>query len=58
MTTVKQARKVIADAFAADADFRRSYVDNIAMLLHDKYGITNKETRDQAGDDIVRLVFE
>ena len=56
--TIKRARKFIAAAFKADPDFRRTYVDNIAMLLHDKYGITNMETRNQAGDDIVRLVFE
>lgn len=56
--TVKKARNFIAAAFAADPDFRNSYVANIAMLLHDKYGITNIETRNQAGDDIVRLVFE
>jgi len=56
--TVADARRTIADAFKADPDFRRTYVDNIAMLLHDKYGITDMETRNQAGDDIVRLVFE
>lgn len=56
--TVRDAREFIAAAFEADPDFRRTYVDNIAMLLHDKYGITDMETRNQAGDDIVRLVFE
>lgn len=56
--TVKDAREFIAAAFEADPDFRRGYVDNIAMLLHDRYGITDMETRNKAGDDIVRLVFE
>ncbi len=56
--TVKQARKAIADAFAADPDFRNGYVANIAMLLHDRYGIRNYEKRNKAGDDIVRLIFE
>ena len=56
--TVKEARDFIAAQFAADSDFRRGYVDNVAMLLNDKYGITDMETRNRAGDDIVRLVFE
>lgn len=56
--TVKSAREFIAAAFKADPSFRRAYVDNVAMLLHDRYGITDIETRNQAGDDIVRLVFE
>ena len=56
--TVKQARQVMAKAFAADPDFRRAYVDNVAMLLHDRHGIKNYEKRNAAGDDIVRLIFE
>lgn len=56
--TVKEARDFIAAEFKADPDFRRGYVDNVAMLLHDRYGITDMETRNRAGDDIVRLVFE
>ena len=55
---IRLARQTIAQAFAADPDFRRSYVDNIAMLLHVHYGITDHEIRNRAGDDIVRLVFE
>jgi len=56
--SIKEARDSIAAAFKADPDFRRTYVDNIAMLLHDRYGIIDIDTRNQAGDDIVRLVFE
>lgn len=56
--TVKDAREFIAAEFAVYPDFRNAYVANIAMLLHDKYGITDMETRNKAGDDIVRLVFE
>ncbi len=55
---IRLARQAIAQAFAADPDFRRCYVDNVAMLLHDHYGITDYETRNKAGDDIVRLIFE
>lgn len=56
--SVGQAREIIADAFAADPDFRRGYVDNVAMLLHDHHGIENYEARNKAGDEIVRLIFE
>jgi len=56
--TVKEARDFIAAAFEANPHFRSVYVANVAMLLHDKYGITDMETRNQAGDDVVRLVFE
>ena len=56
--TIKQARKTMAKAFKNDPDFRDSYVANVAMLLHDRYGITDYETRNAAGDDIVKLVFE
>jgi len=56
--SVKDAREVIASAFQRDPDFREVYVANVAMLLHDRYGITDHETRNKAGDDIVRLIFE
>jgi len=60
--TVADARKTIADAFAADGSgpgsFRDGYVSNVAMLLHDRYGITDYETRNKAADDIIHLIFE
>ncbi len=56
--TIADARKTIADAFKDDPDFRQGYVSNVAMLLHDQFGITDYETRNKAGDAIVRLVFE
>lgn len=58
MNDIGKARKTMADAFKADPDFRDGYVANIAMLLHDRYGITDYKTRNAAGDDIVKLVFE
>lgn len=58
LASVAGARQVIADAFKDDPNFRETYVANVAMLLHDRYGITDHETRNKAGDDIVRLVFE
>ena len=55
---IKDARETIARAFVEDPDFRRAYVDNIAMLLHDSYGIRDPEARNKAGDDILKLIFE
>lgn len=51
------ARRKLCEAFREDEDFRRGYVDNIAMLLHDKYGIINYEQRNQAAEDIMKLIF-
>lgn len=56
--TVKQARKAMAEAFRKDPQFRDAYVANVAILLNDRYGITDHETRNRAGDEIVRLIFE
>jgi hypothetical protein len=56
--SVKEARKTIAKAFAEDPDFRRSYVDNVAMLLHDRHNIVEYEARNKAADDVIRLIFE
>ena len=56
--SIKDARKTMADAFQKDSHFRIGQVANIAMLLHDRYGITDYETRNAAGDDIVKLLFE
>jgi len=38
-------------------DLRIGYVANIAMLLHDRYGITDYETRNRAAEDILILIF-
>lgn len=51
------ARRKMCQAFEEDEDFRQSYVANIAMLLHDRYGITNYEERNRAAEDIMNLIF-
>ena len=56
--SIKDARATMAEAFKRVPHFRYGYVANIAMLLHDRYGITDYETRNAAGDDIVKLIFE
>ena len=54
---IKNARRVMCEAFKHDEDFRQTYVDNIAMLLHDRYGIINWEERNNAAEDIMNLIF-
>ena len=56
--TVKQARKTMSDAFKADPQFREGYVNNVAMLLHDRHGITGYAKRNKAAEEIIRLIFE
>lgn len=56
--TIEEARETFRKTFEKDPDFRRTYVDNVAMLLHDQFGITDFETRNKAGDAIVHLIFE
>lgn len=62
MNKIAKARKVMRDAFKKDEHFRYSYVANIAMLFHDRYGngnyITNHEKRNQAAEDILELIFK
>jgi len=54
---VKKARKVMRKAFERDGGLLVGYVSNIAMLLHDKCGITDYEKRNRAAKDILRLIF-
>jgi len=56
---VKNARKVLRDAFDKDPDFRRVYEDNIAMLLYDKYKgmFRDINTRNEAAQAIMNLLF-
>lgn len=53
-----KARKTMRDAFEADKDFKRSYIANIAMYLHDHHGITDYKERNAAGEGILKLIFE
>ena len=57
MTEIEQARKTMRDAFVKDPGFRMGYQANIAMLLHDRHGITEINARNAAADEIIDLVF-
>jgi hypothetical protein len=55
---IKKARKIIRKALEKDEELKWVYVSNVAMLLHDKYGITEYKTRNQAAEDILKLLFD
>lgn len=60
MNEIERARKVMRDAFEVDQEsggLKDGYISNIAMLLHDNYGITNYDKRNQAAEDILKLIF-
>lgn len=54
---VANARKTMRVAFKNDPELERTYVDNIAILLHDRHGITNIDKRNKAAKDILKLIF-
>ena len=55
---VKHAREVMRKALEQNAGLKLGYVSNVAMLLHDRYGITDYEQRNQAAEDILKLIFD
>ena len=57
---IKEARKIMRDAFDKDQEpggFKHGYISNIAMLLYDRYGITDYEIRNKAAEDILNKIF-
>jgi len=55
---IADAREVFKKSFENDEDFRNGYQANIAMLLHDRYGITDYVTRNEAANDIMAVIFD
>jgi len=53
-----KARRTMAKALHDDEGLRLGYVANVAMLLHDRYGITDHKTRNEAAEAILALIFE
>ena len=57
---IKHARAVMREVFEADPDFKRTYIDNVAMYLYDHAHSTDmgvKITRDSAAEGIIDLIF-
>jgi len=52
------ARQIFKDAFEDDEMFRFAYQSNIAMLLHDRYGITDWKKRNDAAIEIMAVIFD
>jgi len=52
------ARKIFKTLFEEDEDFRFGYQSNIAMLLNDKYNITDHELRNKIALDIMAVIFD
>ena len=57
MTPFQEARQIMGGALATDEGLYQGYQANVAMLLHDQYGITDYEKRNKAADDILSLIF-
>ncbi len=55
------ARRTMAMAFRDDpgpGGIRDTYVANVAMLLHDRWDITDRDDRTRAANEILDLIFE
>ena len=60
MTKIEEARNIMKDAFESDSEeggLKDAYISNIAMLLQDKYEVINYNNRNQAAEDILKLIF-
>ena len=64
--SIKEARQTIRESFKNDPDFKRTYVDNVAVLLYDLFagvdtiGVTDmsvKGCRDDYAERIIDLIF-
>ena len=55
---IKLARKIFKKSFEESEGFRYGYQSNIAMLLHDRYGMIDYESRNQAAIDIMAVIFD
>jgi len=51
-------RRFMVNTLKCDEGLREGYVANVAMLLHDCYGITDHEIRNEAAEAILTLIFE
>lgn len=61
MNNIQEAREIMKQALEKDEEFRFGYQSNIAMLLHDRYNITDftdYNKRNMAAYDILKLVFD
>ena len=57
MTKFQKARQVMGKILENDEDLYFGYQSNVAMLLHDRYGITGHKKRNEAAEEILNLIF-
>ena len=57
---IRNARRVMKDAFAEDPDFRHSYQANIAMAIYDhlEFKPAYLDKCNETADSIIKLIFE
>ncbi len=61
--TIARSRRIMREAFAADPDFKRTYIANVAMTMHDELhdrGYKPKlkpEDRDAVAEQVIDLIF-
>ena len=54
---IKKARKVIWKAFKKDPDFKRGYIDNVAMCIFANSPVKEYKARNNLAEKIIDLVF-
>lgn len=52
-----QARQRMSQAFRADKGLFQAYHANVAMLVHDRHGITDKTARDRLASEVLGMIF-
>lgn len=52
-----QARQRMSQAFREDKGLLLAYHATVAMLVHDRYGITEKVTRDKLASEVLATIF-
>ena len=57
MSSFQESREVIKQELERDEELRYTYQSNIAMLLHNKFDLTNFEERNEVANDILKLIF-
>ena len=56
-STFVKTRQAMSQAFRDDPGLFHSYHANVAMLVHDRHGITDKAARDRLASEVLQLIF-
>lgn len=58
MNKIQKARGMMKQKLEQDEELRYGYQSNIAMLLHDRFDLPDFRERNEAANDILKLIFE